>query len=278
MSNELSIGPHIDKVYEKNKNMYENIKSALDYIYDNTGIKFNVISMFVFGPRSYTETLTEEDKKYIPALNLGIYVHNSYITPPWKMENKAIKGIVKQLILCDTIKASGFIIHLTKLDVENTITIMNKLLSENSFNTRIYLEIPALKPENSIYHNPSMLNELFKQGNKQFGICIDTAHLWSCGVDISDYKSAELWLSEIEIDPEYLLFHCNDNEKNKGQAPDEHSALFEGKIWSKYKDNLTESGLFTFIKYAKNNNIPVILERKPAKLLINDYVNIRQLI
>lgn len=273
----MNIGPHIDKVYEKNKNMYENIKSAISYIYDNTGIRFNTISMFVYGPRSHIQTLTDYDKEHIPSLDLQIYVHNSYITHPWKMESKAIRGIVNQLTICDNIKAKGFIIHLTKLDVEQTVQIMNSIIDPN-IHTRIYLEIPALKPENSIYHNPQMLNKLFEQGNKTFGICIDTAHLWSCGVDISDYKSAELWLSEIEIDPEYLLFHCNDNEKNRGQAPDEHSALFEGKIWSKYKDNLSESGLFAFINYAQNNNIPVILERKPAKLLINDYVNIRQLI
>src|SRR5216110_569583 len=30
------------------------------------------------------------------------------------------------------------------------------------------------------------------------GLCIDTAHLWSCGVDLSSHEDAEKWLLDLE--------------------------------------------------------------------------------
>jgi endonuclease IV len=111
-----------------------------------------------------------------------------------------------------------------------------------------------------------------------FGLCVDTAHLWSCGVDLSDYLSAETWLNELNIDPKCLMIHCNDNEKNIGIAPDIHTSLTDGKIWNNYKNNLQDSGLMAILKYCKKYEIPIILERHPMELLFNDYVIIQQLI
>lgn len=283
----LIIGPHVSKDCSNSGGNSSSMKDAIELAISNaknqSDIDIKAIAIFIAGPRNYSETLLDEDKYYISKLNLEVYVHNTYVSVPWSNSTRAINSIRHQLGICELIKAKGFIIHLPKNDIDNVISILPKLYRPG-MSTRIYLEIPAIKPCNAIFHRTDILNELFSHIKdidptmSYFGLCIDTAHLWSCGTNISDYKSAELWINELDIDPKYILIHCNDNEKQLGIAPDEHRALAQGRIWENYKDNIIESGLYAFIKYATENNIPVILERKPAKLLFNDYVIIQQLI
>lgn len=284
---DMLIGPHVDKIYIKNKkaSLCDNIKEAIRYTKDIANFDITAISIFVAGPRTYTVNVTNEEADDIRLLNLNIYVHNTYISYPWTLKPMAIHSIHTQMDVCNRMNATGFVIHLPKEnDLDNILQVLHKLYNQ-LYSTRIYLEIPALKPCNAYFHKPKHINELFKRIKNEldhnldyFGICIDTAHLWSSGVDLSDYKSAETWLYELDIDPKCILIHCNDNDKELGHAPDVHNALTDGKIWNEYKSNLQDSGLFAIIKYAKKYNIPIILERHTLKLLINDYVIIQQLI
>lgn len=287
----MKLGPHIDRIYsdKKNATFKDHIEAAQKYIKHVANVEFNTISMFVAGPKTYNILLSDKDIEDIKKLNLNIYVHNTYISHPWPSnklsdKTKAYHSIIKQLEICDKINAKGFIIHLPKNTIDVIIDTLITLFNPD-ITTKIYLEIPALKSNNSIFHIPKYLNELFDRIKTEldpnliyFGLCIDTAHLWSCGVDISDYKSADLWLNELNIDPKSILIHFNDNDKELGHAPDIHNSLTDGKIWNKYKDDLQNSGLMAFFTYAKNNDIPIILERHTMTLLINDYIIIQQLI
>lgn len=280
----MIIGPHVDRVYVKKGNLYDNIKEAIKVTKDCANFDITAIAIFVAGPRNYNITVTDEEASNIRQLSLEIYVHNTYISNPWTLKSVAIHSIHQQMKVCNKMNANGFIIHLPKDSIDNIIRVIPKLYDPGSL-TRIYFEIPALKPVNSIFHKPKYLNELFKKiadtidsNLNYFGLCIDTAHLWSCGVDLSDYKSAETWFNELDIDYKCLMIHCNDNDKELGHAPDVHNSLTDGKIWNQYKNNLTESGLYFILKFAKKNNIPIILERGSMELLFNDYVTIQQLI
>ncbi len=282
----MRIGPHIDRVYskKKNANMLDNIIEAIKYTKDCANFDITAISIFVAGPRSYSINIDDIEAEEIRKLFLDIYVHNTYISHPWNNKISAIHSIHNQMNICKKMNANGFIIHLPKDSIDNIIKVLPKLYIPDSL-TRIYLEIPALKPSNALFHKPKNINELFIRIRNEvdpnldyFGLCIDTAHLWSSGVDLSDYKSAETWINELDLDPKCLLIHCNDNDKELGQSPDIHSSLTHGKIWNNYKDNLLESGLYAILKFAKLNNVPVILERHPMELLFNDYVIIQQLI
>lgn len=279
----MRIGPHIDRVYIK-KSLCDNIIETIKYTKECANFDITAIAIFVAGPRTYDINITANEADDISLLNLDIFVHNTYISHPWSDRPVAIHSIHSQLKICNKMNATGFIIHLPKDTIDSVIKILPKLYNPSS-STRIYLEIPALKPINSIFHKPRYLNELFKRIKNEvdtnldyFGLCIDTAHLWSCGVDLSDYKSAEDWLNELDIDYKCLMIHCNDNDKELGNAPDIHNSLTDGKIWNKYKHNLQDSGLLAIIRFAKKNDIPVILERHPMELLFNDYVIIQQLI
>jgi endonuclease IV len=282
----MRIGPHIDKIYVKKKDstIIDNINEAIKITKDCANFDITAISIFVSGPRTYHINISEDEAIKLQELQLDIFVHNTYISHPWTNKPIAIHSIHEQMNLCKKMNATGFIIHLPNDSIDNIIKILPKLYDPECL-TRIYLEIPALKPSNATFHKPSKLNELFRRIKKDvdpnlnyFGLCIDTAHLWSCGINLSDYISAETWLNELEINPKCIMIHCNDNDKELGIAPDKHNSLTDGKIWYNYKNNLYESGLFAIMKFAKRHDIPIILERQTMKLLFNDYVIIKQLI
>lgn len=142
---------------------------------------------------------------------------------------------------------------------------------------RIYLETPHIRPEKSHYDTPEKLAALFRLIRERVdphlrvvGLCIDTAHIWSCGVDIQSYESADGWLKRLRavhdvIPPEAIFFHLNDELHGPGSGRDEHEPLMHGTIWRDYRQVPARSGLAAFLEYASEFNIPTILERKARK-------------
>lgn len=139
---------------------------------------------------------------------------------------------------------------------------------------RLYLETPAVLPKNSHYESPQKLARLFRGIREQvdpfllyYGLCIDTAHIWASGVDISSLEKASAWLAELEkvhsiIPPHAIVFHLNDNKHPLGSGKDHHAPVFHGEVWGQYIDNREKSGLVAFLDYARRYNVPTILERK----------------
>jgi deoxyribonuclease-4 len=150
----------------------------------------------------------------------------------------------------------------------------------------IYLETPAITPMFANYDNGIKISKLFSIIEKEsallkkphpFGLCIDTAHIWTSGNDISTYDGAKRWFTELMDMPyiphDKIIIHLNDSERDLGHGPDRHASLTEGKIWNSYKTRaeLRESGLCFILEFAHSNNIPIILERGRKEMLKNDY-------
>ena len=276
----MKIGHHICKLPKKS--VYASIKHNIDEL-EKYEIVIKTIAIFVMGPQSRSFNIDESEYEDIKKCNLEIYVHNSYLSYPWESKNKALCEISQQLDICQNIDAKGFVIHLPKLGIDEVIIVLKKLYDVER-SVKIYLEIPAVKEENAIYSSPKNLNILFDRISNEidknldnFGLCIDTAHLWSSGVDISTYKNMYNWINEINIPPNNILIHCNDNTKELGKSPDCHTNISLGKIWNNYKDNLEDSGLYALLKYATINQVPIILERGVSKLLYTEYLTIYKL-
>ena len=116
----------------------------------------------------------------------------------------------------------------------------------------------------------------------EFGLCVDTAHLWSCGVDIASREAAQTWLEELEavsdvIPPGAVMFHLNDSLDDRGSGVDHHAPLLQGKIWGEYAEEPKESGLAAFVEYAVRHDTVAILERKPPSKLLDDYANLEKI-
>lgn len=85
--------------------------------------------------------------------------------------------------------------------------------------------------------------------------CLDTAHIWAAGYDISTEAGASKLLQEYEqlIGIKTLsCFHFNDSKKACGSKVDRHQNIGKGFIGLE--------GLKTVARFASQKNIPLILE------------------
>jgi len=216
-------------------------------------------------------------------------------------QKKDTSFICKQLEVCASAGIQGFVLHLPKAPPPVVLQGITALLAQaramratalaQALAPRIYLETPAVRPTESYYETPKKLAALFTAigtadgpdpGLKHFGLCIDTAHLWTCGVDISSYAVTDQWFRALEryhdvIPPTSIMIHLNDSLRELGTGPDSHAGLTRGKIWEPYRKRIGESGLAAVVDYAKRHKIPMILERNHAEELKYDYFILREL-
>lgn len=240
--------------------------------------------IFVTGPRNNKETLTAEDKRLIKLFTerYPVVVHGAYVDIPWKQNPGGVLNIKREMEICHEIGASGLIVHLGA--GANDDNVLAHVLQEVSTidehvrdNVILYLEINTAKPSNNTFETPKKISKLFEriantEHSLRVGLCIDTAHVFSCGVALDEYNITMNWLNSIQGVSD-IMFHLNDSASSLGSGVDKHAALCRGNLWSHYAANnanavnttdtfdIRDSGIMAVIEWAKVNNCMVILER-----------------
>jgi deoxyribonuclease-4 len=98
------------------------------------------------------------------------------------------------------------------------------------------------------------------QYQQRVGICLDTAHLWGAGYDISSAASTLEVLEQAEATfglENVKVIHLNDTEKALGSHRDVHARLGEGL--------LGDAGLQTLLQDPRLDHVAVLMET-PIKL------------
>lgn len=288
-------GPHVNRKYIKTpRSILNQVRAAQDHALQ---AEFNAqaFQIFISSPRSLAITLRDAEAKELrafldtPGAPL-VVSHGSYVDFPWTGKSFITRFIRQELKMCAKSGILGLVIHLGKQKPAVVAKIMPTLLPESGDGeppTILFLETPHLKPENSHYETPEKLAELFVELRQidpelcRIGLCIDTAHLWSCGVDICSFDAAESWLRRLEsisaiIPANRTMFHLNDSYSARGSGADRHAPLLKGNIWKEFADRPHQSGLAAFVDYAMRHNTITILERNQESLL-DDYVVLERL-
>lgn len=105
---------------------------------------------------------------------------------------------------------------------------------------------------------------LLPQYSDRLGICLDTAHLWGAGHDISTRASTLQVLNQCDATfglSRLKVLHLNDTEKALGSHRDVHTRLGEGVI--------PEEGLRTLLSDSRLQHVAVLMET-PIKTGAND--------
>lgn len=280
-------GPHVDRVHAQGTrpDIHHHIRAARDAA-AKVGIRVDAFQIFIAGPRQMEITLgdreAEDLRAFLAESGLHGVAHSVYVTNPWRDDHKSTYSasfIRRQSRLCKEAGLKGLVVHLPPKEPPAVVAKYAPRLYDLN-GVRIYYEIPQTKPENSYYESPANLAKLFKGIQERFdagldtvGVCIDTAHLWSCGVDISSREKAEEWLETLQAEvfpllkpgqeKDFVMFHLNDSREKFGAGVDSHDKLFEGQIWRDYRDRPAESGLAAFVQFAVKHGNAAILERKP---------------
>jgi endonuclease IV len=263
-------------------------QNAADY-----GFKTNTFQIFVSNPKKLKMIVNDVESAHIKKFtkNNRVIAHSSFAAYPWKGNFYPAKFIRMELQQCMKAGVTGLVVHLGKPGIEEVMKYISMLkLRGKKKPPLIYLETPALKPDNSHYVAPADLGALYKRiqkidpGLNYFGLCVDTAHLWSSGIDIQSYEDSANWLESLmehipifKKHPGKLLIHLNDSLVGLSSGVDQHAPLGKGEIWKKYEDHFKESGFCAFIDFALERNISIILERRNKELLAEDYLTLSAL-
>ncbi len=223
----------------------------------NAGVKIKCVQIFVSGPMSSVETLNKIEKSAIKEMTkkLKIIIHGSYIDNGWN--EKSFDHVQKELKIAEEIGAEGVIIHLSKR-TNNNIHLLRNIKTSKI----LFLEINPAKLSNDTFESAEKLAALFNKIDSlkldyEVGLCIDTAHLSSIGVNLRKYGECMDYL--LSLPKVRTMIHLNDSKAVPGSGIDRHENLYEGYIWRGMRN--IESGIDAVFDFADRTNSMIILER-----------------
>lgn len=274
------IGFHVSKQGEKS--IVTALKRDIEWARESHGLDMKSAQIFVMGPQSRKETLDVAEVALIKGLakqnDITLVVHSAYINVPWK--SGKCDGLIRELNISNSIGSTGVVVHLSKDATEAMVGVLKKIdegLDVDSRETQtLWLEINAAKPTDNTFETTKKLGALFdvvKSANVSFkvGLCIDTAHLCGCGMNLNTEDKMLLWLGGLPKDIPIML-HLNDSYGVEGTGQDLHAPLMDGFIWDDTRGNEDAmNSLIALLDWVEENEIVTILERD-RNILIKDFV------
>jgi apurinic endonuclease APN1 len=267
----IKIGSHIKSD--------KNLLTMLNYA---KNINADAIQIFHGSPRSllfelkkdYNDEEIREIKGFIKANKLFIVIHSAYLinlaTNNKRLFYLGAKNLIEDLRFANKIGIFGVVVHFgSKTDrneneaINNMVRGIEFVLEKVQGKAKVILETSSGGGNyigKTIENIKKIYDKIDKKYKKRICFCIDTAHIFTSGYDISKLGAfteyMERFKKEIGIP---CLIHLNDSKTPFGKTQDKHAALMEGYIFDKAKDGNPEV-LEEILKVAIKNNIPIILE------------------
>ena len=284
-------GIHISK--QSGLGDYQFLEDAADDIVSKYNL--NTCQIFLYGPQTRRKNNYNANELKKLSENTHIYVHSTYITDGYwsaAQDNNELKlkgyykHIQDQLTATEEIDGKGLVIHITRKSIDVLVLgmdLLQKNIKQNK--AKIILEFRAMKPgKDCSYERPAQINKLcgkLKKNKLNWGLCIDTAHMWSSGIKMQDLQIIKNWFSELAFPEKISLFHLNSSKNNTFNAgKDVHIVPFaenddiwgnitNAKIYNKLSNTdfkkIKNSSIGFFILWAKKNKVPIIGEFKRGK-------------
>lgn len=194
-------------------------------------------------------------------LPFPVFVHSAYTNSLWTKSKKQVESIKAQLDLCEKHNLLGLVFHHGKKTPEQILAGVKTLPKTKA---KILLEQTAAKAEEGkTFGTPESLNTLIDTmekgaGDYNWGLVLDTSHLWALGTDLSTSDKVKKFLGEIKK-PKYIsLIHFNGSIMKFASGRDCHliPAEPDDKIWDRDK----RTGWKELMKWCKSNKVPMTME------------------
>ena len=243
MTPTIYIGAHI--------NREKTIVKTMEAITKNGG---NCLQLFVSNPRSaslvnidnYINT-ADDIKEYSNKNNFKTIIHSSYtinLARDFKNGKRAVpidecfwvQLLLHELKISHLINSLGVVVHVgkhTTLSYEYGLENMRialeyiiDVLHMNNIKTKIIIETPAGQGSElltDLHDFIAFYNSFTNEQKKYLGICLDTAHVWAAGYEISE--AYEIICNKNAND--LIAIHLNNSIVAKGSNVDRHTTLFD---------------------------------------------------
>lgn len=241
----IDFGKHIKKV----KGSY--LKSLKEY-HETNDVPFNIPSqIFTGSPSGWRLTKRNPDdetktKEYIEKNKISLYIHSKYLinlakpcTPEFKYQLDALQY---DLTVGSKIGAKGVVVHVGKSVKETNIKKCIENMKENMRSLSIVDGCPLLL-ETPAGQGTELLTDINEfrefmidfENDSNYGICIDTCHVFACGYDPAEYLD--------KINLPVNLVHLNDSKEPKKSKKDRHEVVGKGFIGKEILYKCIETGL-----------------------------------
>ena len=230
----------------------------------------NCLQIFAASPRSWARSPFSADqvKKFnqqIKENNLRpVFIHTLYLinlaSDNPDIYRKSITALKSDMQSGDLIKSAGVVVHLGShqgrgFDAvsDQVVKSIKQILKSSS---KVSLLIENTAGQKGKVGSLEEISYLLKQvSSPRLGVCLDTAHLFIAGFDLTKEKVIDKLVSlldELGITPHLKCLHLNDSKTALASGLDQHENIGQGKIGSQ--------GLAYFINHPRLRHLPVILE------------------
>jgi deoxyribonuclease-4 len=273
MTHITHIGAHI-------KRESGSLLKTFDTIFKADG---NALQLFVSNPRSASipnmqayQLIADDVRSYCSDNGFKIVIHSSYtvnLAKEPKIGKKIldlhdcywIKLLIHELMVSEMIGSIGVVVHVgkhTTSSPQDGLTYMFaamkhilNTMQELQMKTKLILETPAGQGTElltTVEEFIEFYNQFSPLDKKNLGICLDTAHIWSLGYDLTEYYAAISKHNAKDV----AVIHFNNSKKDKASRIDMHQTLLEKSA------KIPLDHLGTFLQQLKHK--PLIILETPG--------------
>jgi deoxyribonuclease-4 len=253
----------------------------------------NALQLFVSNPRSASipnmqqyEAIANEVNTFCATHDFKLVIHSSYIINLAKEPKNGkkildwadcywIQVLLSELMVSEMINSVGVVVHVgkyTKGTPQDGLMYMFAAMKyiihqmqERKMKTKLILETPAGQGTElltKIEEFIAFYNQFSAKEKHNLGICLDTAHIWSSGYNISEYYDMISKYNPTDI----TVIHFNNSKKERGSHVDAHNTLLEKSAKIPLND------MHNFLTHIKSNPAtPMIILETPGDDLVKEF-------
>lgn len=211
----------------------------------------------------------------------NVYLHGSYWINLCTYQNYGYKILEREVKMAKELEFTDIVLH-----PGSAKTCSSKSQGINFLATSINTILKKERDINIIFENTahgkmsvgSDINDFYEllslmEYPERVSFCLDTAHAYSYGYDVSHESGQHKFLDIIEKNigiNRISLIHVNDTSEKLGRCIDKHDIPGQG--------NIGKTALKSFLEHPQLNNIPKLLElpilsQEEEKLILDDIRN-----
>ena len=230
------------------------------------------VQIFASSPRTWaTKTISEADgdkfKAANDAANMGApAIHSKYLlalgSSDAEMVRKSVDVLISDMQSAAAIGAVGVIFHPASHKGRGFEAVLGQFADALKEILSKSPEGPFLMMETSAGSGDHIGSKFAELGailrevqHPQLAVCLDTAHVWAAGYDISQPATLKAMFDEFEREigiANLKAVHANDSLKPLASAVDRHANIGLGEIG--------ETGFLNFMKHPAVRDLPFYLE------------------
>ncbi len=225
----------------------------------------NVFQVFLGSPRGWQVSSPSQEKIELFRKKASDYkfinVHAPYLlnfaTEKEELFEKSLTRAIKELKIMALLGIEYYVIHPGSSSAKGGTLRVRKAIERilNTVPEGTILVENLSGEKNDVGKNLGEVMEIIDGFEKRVGICLDTCHLFSSGVDIRDERIVDDFYRLLEkhnLTDKVKMIHANDSKKAMGSGIDRHEHIGKGEIG--------EKGFFNLFHHPFFRRLPYILE------------------